>query len=177
MMIRKLKDRRDDRVRRMQESADLEKRKEQWESDHQNRLAVAAGIFSVTLVCHADTWDIARTVAFGPGGFVFPDGHAETDREGRVTARFSGPMLVTFLAGLREVIGTGGEWTVTAMMHFPEISTRLQWTVVYQVSGRVYEDIAAALKGITAGGLPGVPLAPIVIDQGVRTGTEAEEGQ
>lgn len=114
----------------------------------------AAGVSSLTLICHRDTWD-AVDQFWGSHFFVLPSrvpNDRVTDRGGgMVEVVVSGPNLVMLLK-------------LTKLTHGRFSSPERR-----ALAKRVYEQVAKVIDAVDPDADPGQPIPPIVLDDKLGT--------
>ncbi|MFB9194377.1 hypothetical protein ACFFWA_15440 [Actinomadura verrucosospora] len=135
--------------------AEHKKKEREARDERQERLDKAAGVASVEVVCHADTWDFVRTKAprFEGRPFSFFSGTGdrldpEPDADGLVHITLSGPNLVKLL-----------DWMWSASQSTDPVERAL--------AKRIYNGAAAVVDTVDPSVQPGLALPPIVIDDRV----------
>ncbi len=131
---------------------------------YQQRLHRAAGISTVTLVCHIDTWRFIDRYADERNTWQSP-----THTEGRITARgdgltevlLSGPQVVMVLIVMADECGRGTRIRIAA----PFIGDRV-------IAARIYEAVGAIVDGVDPDAPEGAPVPPIVIDDRITAPTQ-----
>lgn len=132
------------------------KRKQQAAKDErEERLDKAAGVASVEVVCHPDTWRFVQSKApahsGGPFSYYTATGarrDLEPDADGLIHISLSGPNLVSLLAWM---------WTTSASPN----------PVDRALAKRIYNGAAAVVDTVDPSAQPGQALPPIIIDDRV----------
>lgn len=152
------------REERRKEEAEQRRKKQEFEALHQGRLDKAAGVSSMQIVCHEDTWKFVELAVFPPIGYKipfyglvemqhFPADRVERGKGGMVTVTLSGRHLVAVLTITRAIVAVGRN-------HF---STDVQR---YAMADRVYVLLSEVVDEIdpdsSSGGIP-----QLVIDAGL----------
>lgn len=113
--------------------------------EHKQRMQRAAGIGTVSLVCHGDTWETLAKL--GQYSLKVPEDRVASRADGMVEVTLSGRNLVALLV----VTGPG-----------PQVGARTHVEVA--VAQRVYEQIAKVVDAVDPDAAPGRPIPPIVLD-------------
>ncbi|WP_326581591.1 hypothetical protein OIE69_44615 (plasmid) [Actinacidiphila glaucinigra] len=142
--------------RRRRAAAEDRERRRQVKRHHRAVLEKAAGISSLAVVCHEDTWWIVEQIAFSPFFYTrFPHDRIKRGAAGMVTVTVSGPHLVRCLDKLLQWWPAKGLF----LAHQPDAA----------VARHLYTKMAALVDGIDprscCGGIP-----PLIVDVGLETG-------
>lgn len=155
------------REERRKEAADRLRAHQEFEKLHQGRLEKAAGVSSLQIVCHEDTWSFVEQMAFpklAAGHHIprygsvhaddFPRDRVTSSGNGMVTVTLSGPHLVKCLTIFRAIVGVRpNEW-----FHDPQRNA---------MAARLYDLLADIVDDVdpdsSSGGIP-----RLVIDAGLE---------
>lgn len=129
--------------------------KEAVKTAHDERLARAAGVSSVLVVCHRDTWNFVQSFARGRTNYIEPRPEDVVEGpDGMIEARVSGVRLVHYL----EVMDDGSR-KASAHMDRP-------------VARRIYTQLAKVVDTIDPDAATDAPVPPIVLDDRAAPATD-----
>jgi hypothetical protein len=153
------------REERDKEVIEAHRAKKAFESLHRLRLDKAAGVSSMQIVCHEDTWTFVEQTVFPVMGYhiayygmveheVFPRDRVTNSGNGMVTVTLSGRHLVRSLTIFRAILAVGRNHFSTDVQQFA-MANRL-YDLLSEVVDEVDTDSAS-------GGIP-----RLVVDAGLE---------
>lgn len=157
----------ENRARRQQEAEKERDARERFETVHRLRLEKAAGVSSMEIVCHADTWQFIHRTVFPEIGYrigfrdhvnpeEFPEQRIKrSGNAGMVIVPLSGPHLVRCMTIFRSILGLGP----TSMDTNPQ---------QYAMSNRLYDMLADVVDGIDVDAPTGRAIPQLVLDAGLE---------
>ncbi|MGC4990518.1 hypothetical protein [Nocardia salmonicida] len=110
---------------------------------HELRQRRAAGVSTVQLVCHRDTWQVLSSLWYQGRLPAVPKDRVKALGDEMVEVTLSGPTLVSLITFTHN---PGGTYTTVA------------------VANRVYEQIAKVIDAVDPDAAPGLPIPAIVLD-------------